>query len=252
MSIHCVETDQRVRVLAQWCEAPSEYPRESTVHGLFESIARTQPQLAALMFGDQVVSYGELNHKADRIARSLHVRGIRRGDFVGVCMQRSADQIAALLGVLKAGGAYAPLDLDYPDERLRYMVADTSAAVILVDAAAGRDWLPAAARSDGSIEDVLNSGDDLAPALPFAVDVTAEDAAYVIYTSGSTGNPKGVVVPHRAIVRLVRNTNYCQFGPDETFLHVPYFVRRLDTGDLGAAAWWRTVGDHAPRPGCAR
>ncbi len=138
--------------------------------------ARARPDSVAVVCEKQSLSYSELEDRARRVAGALHARGVRRGDVVAVSMPRSVDLVVAVLGVMKAGAAYLPIDPDQPQERIDYMLSDASASHVLSAVGYGE---------------------------PFEVEVGLDDAAYVIYTSGSTGRPKGVVVTHEGIGSLV-------------------------------------------------
>ena len=181
--------------------------------------------------GDDVVRYGTLEARANRLAHYLRDRvGLTPDRVVGLLLERSSDLIIAMLAVLKAGGAYLPLELNAPAERLGFMMADAEvAAVLTTDALAatlspGVAALPAgsAALSPGSAPvirlDAEAAAIEACPATPPPEAATAESLAYVMYTSGSTGRPKGVCVPHRAIMRLVLNTDYARFSADQVFL----------------------------------
>ncbi|HEX2202458.1 MAG TPA: amino acid adenylation domain-containing protein [Longimicrobium sp.] len=215
-ALSLLDAEERETVLRRFNDTASEYPRDATVHALFEEVAAASPGAVALVHGGETTSYRELNAAANRLARVLRMRGVEPGTRVGVAAERSADSVVAMLAVLKAGGAYVPLDTGYPAERLRYMLEDSAAAVLLV-----RDAVPEALSGFGGAVVSLaadaaeighESGDGLAPA------GSAESAAYLMYTSGSTGKPKGVRVPHRGIVRLARNTTLADFGPHHTVL----------------------------------
>ena len=181
--------------------------------------------------GDDVVRYGTLEARANRLAHYLRDRvGLTPDRVVGLLLERSSDLIIAMLAVLKAGGAYLPLELNAPAERLGFMLADAEVAAVLTTDAlaaalpAGVAALPAgsAALSPGSAPvirlDAEAAAIEACPATPPPEAATAESLAYVMYTSGSTGRPKGVCVPHRAIVRLVLNTDYARFSADQVFL----------------------------------
>ncbi|MFB9907697.1 amino acid adenylation domain-containing protein [Allokutzneria oryzae] len=176
---------------------PSE-PR--CVHELFAEQAAATPDAVALVFGDQELSYAELDARANGLAHVLVKRGVRPGVLVAVGLERGIDVVVAFLAVLKAGGAYVPLDPGYPADRLEYMLADSGAAVLLTD----RDW------GKTSIDVVRLGGEwPVASDAPSTV-VAPRDLAYVIYTSGSTGKPKGVMVEHRNLcsVAAAWNTRY--------------------------------------------
>ena len=203
-------------------QAPSSvWPsRNRTIHDLFEAQAAARPDAIALILADSQLTYAQLNERANRLAHCLIARGVQRGDLLGICLERSVDTVVGLLGILKAGAAYVPLDPAYPDERLEFMIRDTAAKLILTHkATTGR--LGAVANFtkilclDGESAEIAAQSCRQA-----VVGSRTEDRAYVIYTSGSTGNPKGVLVGHRAVVRLVRETNYCRFDADEVFIHL--------------------------------
>lgn len=184
-----------------------------SVPALFLDVARREPARIALADGDTTLSYAALEERSARVAAALQERGIGRGAIVGLYLQRSADAIAAMLGVLRSGAAYLPFDASYPPALLRYIHRDSRPATLLVDPALAAEpfWdgaalaLPELARTSTACTDVA---------------IDAETPAYVMYTSGSTGRPKGVVVPQRGIVRLVRDTDYADFSPEQTFLQL--------------------------------
>ena len=209
---------ERRQVVVEWNETARPYPADRTVPELFEAQAAQAPDAVALVLADESLTYRELDRRANQLARHLRGLGVRVDAPVGVCVERSLEMVVGLLGILKAGGAYVPLDPSHPKQRLALVLEDSGAAVVLttdrwrgVLPAPGTrivcldtDW-PAVARESES---------------PPVGDTTPESLAYVMYTSGSTGRPKGVSVPHRAIVRLVRNTNYAGLTADEVFLQL--------------------------------
>lgn len=194
-------------------------PRTIPVHELFAEQALRRPHAVAAAFGDRSLTYAQLDARANEIALRLRGSGVRRGDRVGVCVERSFVMPAAMLGILKTGAAYVPLDPGYPEERLRLTIGDARLAAVVTQP-----------RLMARLEDVfaggphiltVDDGDeperDRTEELPGA-GVVSDDAACVMYTSGSTGTPKGVVVPHRAIARLVCDADYVRLGPDERVL----------------------------------
>jgi amino acid adenylation domain-containing protein len=204
---------ERHRVLVEWNATRSPYPADRSVPALFaEHVART-PDAVAVTDGARTITYAELERRARRLAHRLCDLGIGRGVRVGVCCDRSIELVVALLGVLTAGSAYVPLDPSHPAER-RTALLDDAGAVAVVTAGAGR--------GDARPEVRLESSDGEALEAPAAepLALRGADLAYVMYTSGSTGAPKGVAVPHRAIARLVRDTDYVRLGPDDVVAHV--------------------------------
>jgi amino acid adenylation domain-containing protein len=209
---------KRQMPLVEWNDTRTNYPRQATIHEVFEEQARQTPSAIAIIFGGVQLSYAELNRRANRLAKLLRKLAVGRDVPVGVCMERSAEMIIALLAVLKAGGAYVPLDPTYPTERRALMIEDTVMPVILTDT----ENRCASASLTGPKQHLLCiDAEDFADADEpnLTSEVRAGDLAYVMYTSGSTGAPKGVAVTHRGVVRLVKETDYASFS-EETFLHL--------------------------------
>ena len=207
-----VETERRQ--LLEWSVVRAPYPDRATIHETFTAMAGRAPDAVAVISGDQHLTYGALDHQTDVLADRLRELGAGRGAPVGVCLTRSLEFVVAVLAVLKAGGAYVPLEPTYPAERLRLMLGDTGATIVVTQTALHqRLALPAA---HTVLLDAPASGVSPGPAA--AGPATADDPAYVMFTSGSTGRPKGVAVPHRAILRLLFGQTYARFGSDRTFL----------------------------------
>lgn len=204
--------------LRQLAGQRATYPREKTVVQLFEEAAKIHADRVAILCGDVRLTYRELNQRANAVAFRLQELGVKPESMVGLCLERSAELIVGLLGILKAGGAYVPLDPDYPGERINFMLGDTSSSVMLTQRAIARSVLRDSPVEKIYLGDLLADGSLLTDKNPES-QAGPDSLAYVLYTSGSTGRPKGVLVENRSIVRLVFNTNFCQFGPEEVFLH---------------------------------
>jgi len=209
---------ERQQILVEWNATATDYPRDQSVHQLFEAQVERTPDAVALIFGEQQMAYGELNTRANQLAHRLRQLGVRREVMVGLCMDRSIEMVVGLLGILKAGGAYVPLDPSYPKERLAFMLQDTRAPVLLTHEQCA-DLLPAhearVLRLDSEWELIAReSGENLES------ETIAEDLAYVMYTSGSTGKPKGVEIMHRSINRLVFGVDYARLDSSQTILHM--------------------------------
>lgn len=174
---------------------------DSCLHRWFEAQAVRTPHIPAVTFDGGALTYAQLNARANQLAHCLRARGVGPGALVGICVERSLEMVAGLLGVLKAGAAYVPLDPNYPAERLQFMLEDTQAAVLLTQARL-RDSLPAHPATlalDADWPEIARqSGDN------FICGATPDDLAYVIYTSGSTGTPKGVPIAHRSACSNLR------------------------------------------------
>src|SRR5215207_2311202 len=188
---------ERHRLLVGWNDTRADYGPPVRLHTLFEAQAARTPDAVALTFNDTGLTYSELDSRANQLARHLRTLGVGPESRVGVCVERSTEMVVGLLGVLKAGAAYVPLDPEYPSERIAYMLEDGEVSVLFTQSSL-LDTLPRqSARvlcldSDWPLISE-HSGDAL------GLEVSAEHPAYVIYTSGSTGRPKGVVITHRAI-----------------------------------------------------
>ncbi|HET9362164.1 MAG TPA: amino acid adenylation domain-containing protein [Vicinamibacterales bacterium] len=195
--------------LVDWNRTAAEYPREKTIHSIFEEQVARYPDRVAVVFQHTQLTYRQLDEESNRLANYLREQGVGRETLVALCLARSPDMIVAILGVLKAGGAYLPIDPDYPDERRSYIVNDsgvshaisTSSSIgILADSVSSLILLDRDREAIGS----RSSQPPAAHAVP-------DNIAYCIYTSGSTGRPKGVLLEHRQVVRLMVN-DHMQFA----------------------------------------
>jgi amino acid adenylation domain-containing protein len=171
------------------------FPGDACLHQLFDQQAARRPEATALVFGEQSMTYGEMNRRADALAQQLIDLGIETEDFVALHLERSFDLMVAVFAVLKAGGAYVPIDVDYPKERLAYMVTDARAKVILTQSWLAHNLPETEARI---IFLDKNTGTTPAATLP-AGRTNPQNLAYMIYTSGSTGKPKGVMISHENV-----------------------------------------------------
>jgi amino acid adenylation domain-containing protein len=209
---------ERQQLFVEANDTASAWPREASLPELFAAVAAEHADAPAIVSGDEVWSYRRLDQASNHLALHLRQLGVRLEDAVGLAMERSPELIVGTLAILKAGGVYVPLDASYPDERLRFMLADTGAQVVLVHEST-RERL--AALDDGcALVDVSEPASSPLQSLPTLPSLGGAALAYIIYTSGSTGRPKGVAVPHRAIVRLVRETNFVRLGPGDRTGHV--------------------------------
>ncbi|MFC5023615.1 amino acid adenylation domain-containing protein, partial [Streptomyces coeruleoprunus] len=199
--VDVLDEAERRRVLVEWNDTAVGVLGVS-VPGLFEAQVARTPGAVAVAAGGGEVSYAELDERANRLARLLVGRGVGAESVVGVAMGRGVEVVVALLGVMKAGGAYLPVDPSYPAERIAYMLRDSGAVCVLtdgeVDVASDVDIPEINLHGPGVVAELAGLDGSLS-----GVEVSAFDPAYVIYTSGSTGRPKGVVVEHRSVVSLL-------------------------------------------------
>jgi amino acid adenylation domain-containing protein len=198
--------EERHILLVEWNDTHRDYPQGQCIHQLFEEQVQRTPGAVAVVFGQEQVTYRELNSRANKLARHLRKLGVGPEVLVGLCVERSVEMVVGLLGILKAGGAYVPLDPSYPKDRLAYILVDSRAPVLVT-----QKGLSLAGELSHGVQVVYLDGDqgtvndeseeDLAPE---EIGVTTENVAYAIYTSGSTGLPKGVLGLHRGAINRFR------------------------------------------------
>jgi amino acid adenylation domain-containing protein len=201
--------------LQVWGTKTVRYPEDGTLHHLIECQARANPAATALLFGDESMSYAELNLRANRLAHRLVKLGVQPDMKVGIAVERSIEMMVGLLAILKAGGAYVPLDPEYPVDRLAYMMQDSGIELLLTQSAI-KEGLPSAGGLQVLELDTMDLGAE--PDHNPQVAVHADNLAYVIYTSGSTGRPKGAQLSHRNVTRLLKGTDaWFGFGPQDVW-----------------------------------
>ncbi|MCL2822851.1 MAG: amino acid adenylation domain-containing protein [Polyangiaceae bacterium] len=203
-----LEPAERHRMLVEWNQTDADYPQDQCIHHLFETQAQRTPNHIAVISDGQNLTYAQLNQRADRLAAHLRTAGVRRGCYVGIYMNRSADLIVGLLAILKSGGAYVPLETHWPAPRLTQIADCLSMTHCLTQ----RSLLPvietvSTLTTLTCIEDTARHSDP-APPIPLrSEEPTPHDIAYCIFTSGSTGQPKGVIVQHQPVVNTITWVN---------------------------------------------
>ncbi|MFB1114893.1 amino acid adenylation domain-containing protein [Dickeya dadantii] len=209
-ALEILPAGERTRLLVDWNATAAAYPANEPVHRLFEQQAARTPEAIAVIDGEARMSYDRLNQRANQLAQVLVAHGVQPGDFVALLLPRGSALLAATLAILKAGATYVPLDPLAPQERLSWVIEDCSARFLISD---GHHALAA----DINLPVIDVDSAEVAQASADAVDVQVAAAApaYIIYTSGSTGIPKGVLVPHYAINRLVINSGVGVFAPGD-------------------------------------
>ena len=198
--IPVVTAEERTHLTQTWNYTARDYPKEKSIHRLFEEQVARNGGKPAVEAAGRTLTYTELNHLADRVAAQLGALKVKRGDLVGLCLERSVEMVAGVLGILKAGAAYVPMDPAFPTERLGYMVEDARMPVIVTQKSLAPGLPPHQAQVlliDGDLP-ITGTPANVAPA-------GGEELAYVIFTSGSTGRPKGVKIPHRAVVNFLNS-----------------------------------------------
>jgi amino acid adenylation domain-containing protein/non-ribosomal peptide synthase protein (TIGR01720 family) len=210
-SLESMDAEERRMVMRQFNCTDCPFPQES-VHALFSRRARRSPDVLALAQGERQVSYSELERRSGMVAAFLDNNRRRGHDIVGIMGQRGIEAVIGLLGILKSGRAYLPIDPSYPEDRIHEMIQDSRVEFLLT---AG-DVPPIEAECFKLEEMAAGSAIESKTAAAKAVQLSS--LAYILYTSGSEGRPKGVMVEHRSIVRLVCNTNFIEFKEDDRIL----------------------------------
>ncbi len=203
--IEMISGEEKEQLLYAFNDTKAEYPKDKTISHLFEERVDQIPESTALIMqeGEQLVevTYRELNEKANQLARNLRHRGVKPGSIVGMMTERSVEMIIGILGVLKAGGAYLPIDLNYPNERIEFILKDSNADLLLI-----QNRLQDEINFTGEVIDLMNENLYLGDVSNLENISSPDELAYIIYTSGSTGNPKGVMIEQRGLVNYV----FCQ------------------------------------------
>ncbi|MGH9945124.1 MAG: non-ribosomal peptide synthetase, partial [Pyrinomonadaceae bacterium] len=231
-------SDEVQHLIADWCASEIKPIQHETIHQAFAAQVRRTPDAVAVVCGERRLTYLELDRRANKVARQLVKNGARSETLVGICMERSAELIVCLLGILKSGAAYLPLDPAYPEEQLLFMLRDTKASLLLTETryadvftAANvkvinldKEWNSLERESGGSFD-----GERAQESL------TNRNLAYVMFTSGSTGTPKGVAIEHRSVMRLVCAASYVDLSAAETLLHLAPFNFDASTFEIWGA-----------------
>ncbi|MGD9851499.1 MAG: amino acid adenylation domain-containing protein [Nitrospirales bacterium] len=219
---------EKRQLLAEWNPPLSSEPLTHCVHDLFDAQATSSPESIAVVCEDQYLTYSQLTARSNQLAHFLRQQGVKPEVRVGVYLERGVNLIISFLAILKAGGAYVPLDPSTPPDRLRFILENAGVAIVLTSATLQERLTACFALIDAPSTSkplVIDLDNDWAPCLPEHAlfnqqTVHAENLAYVMYTSGSTGQPKGVSIPHRAIVRLIYNPTYIPWPSQVTCLQL--------------------------------
>ena len=218
--LNLLDADEQQHILQLWDRSESGFPSVRLVHELFADRARENPQAVAVKFDSQTLSYGELERQANRLAHALIARGVGPEVRVAIAMPRCAESLVAFLGVMKSGGVYVPLDIEYPRDRLLYMMEDSRAKLLLTHSSALQQ-LPI---PDGLEVLAIDRTEGYAETAP-EVELDGDNLAYVIYTSGSTGMPKGVAVSHGPLVaHIIATGERYETSPADCELHFMSFA----------------------------
>lgn len=226
---------EKDRLLREFNDTAAEYPSDKTIHELFEEQAAKTPDNIAVVSGDSRLTYRQLDEKTNRLARSLRERGVRNNNIVVIMTERSMEMIVGILSIIKAGGAYLPIDPDYPAERIQYMLED-SGAVLLVT----KGGMAGKCGFSGEIIDMENPDFYSEDASHLEIINSPNDLAYVLYTSGSTGRPKGTMIEHSSVVnRLNWIQNKYPIDESDVILFKTPYTFDVSVWEL---YWWACTG----------
>lgn len=220
--INILSQDEKQQILNSFNDTKAEYPRDKTLHELFQDQVERTPDNVAVVFEDKQLTYRQLNEKANQLARALRSNGVKQNSIVGIMVERSVDMQVGILGILKAGGVYLPISTKLPELRIKKLLEDSNATMLLT-----QSHLADKAEFYGNIllldspEIYIGSAENLDKINK------PEDLAYIIYTSGSTGVPKGSMIEHRSVVNLVYGLRKLVYENYDNYLNValvsPYF-----------------------------
>lgn len=229
--LEILPSGERAFLLERWNGNRPPYPRDTTIHALFEAQVAENPDAVALISGDSTLTYGALNEQAHALAHRLLAAGVAPDSLVAVTVERSPEMVIALLAILKAGAGYLPLDSTLPPQRFSLLLAQSNATVLLTTAAL-HTQLPLLPHVEVLyIEEGVETS---SPSIPFPP-VTADHVAYAMFTSGSTGTPKAVAIPHRAVVRLVRDNTFTPLNSQTVLLQLAPLAFDASTLELWGA-----------------
>lgn len=226
---------ERKKVLKEWNQTKTGYPRHKTIPQLFQEQASKTPDDVAVMLNNETCTYRQLNEKSNQLAHYLRKQGVKNGQLVAICIEQSLAMIIGLLGVIKAGAAYVPIDPEYPQERVNYILQDTKAKLLLTNKAILNKFKYNAnyLKNIITLEEVMLDKFSIGPLINQRV--IPASTLYVMYTSGSTGKPKGVIVSHRNVVKLVKNIDYIKIDARDCIAQASNFAFDASTFEIWGA-----------------
>jgi len=230
--IQILTTIEREQLLHKFNDTQKVYA-PATILDLFAQQVLKSPDSIAVQFEEEILSYADLDAKSNQLGHYLLQLGVKKGELIGLCLERSLDMMVGILGIMKAGGAYVPIDPAYPKERIEFILSDINAKLVLTQAEVSAKLIESSYSNEIKLLDLQNSQLYQGLLSPSAVGLSPNDPAYVIYTSGSTGRPKGVLNEHRGVVnRLLWGIDYFNFTPEDVFLQKTTFCFDVSVWEL--------------------
>jgi iturin family lipopeptide synthetase B len=225
-TLELITEEEREQLLNRWNQATANYPEDITICRMFEEQVEQTPDRVAAVFEDQSLTYRQLNDAADGIAAKLLERGLKNEEIVGLMVERSMEMLIGIIAVIKAGGAYLPMDPGFPVKRLNYMLEDSGTGILLTTGEipdtvkTGKDTINLKHEIKSNFKNNKNNKDNINKSGEKyrKPEIKPSNLLYIIYTSGTTGKPKGVMIEHRNLVRLFRNDKFqFEFSPNDTW-----------------------------------
>ncbi len=213
-----VNKEYMQELLEKWNQTKTDYPHDLAAHKVFELQCKKTPNNKAIVNDELILDYKSLNEKANQLANYLIKADVNLNDNIAIFMDRSIDLIISILGILKSGGVYVPIDPSYPLDRIQFMLKDTDTKFVLTQSSynTATEKFSSDIIYIDEISNILENEDKSNP----DIEISSDSIAYIMYTSGSTGKPKGVSVPHKGINRLVINTNYVEINENSKIAQV--------------------------------
>ena len=229
--LETVTESEKQLILNDFNATETEYPRDKTVVELFEEQVKKTPDNIALVFEDKKLTYAELNARANSLAHKLRELGVKPDDFVAIIADKSIEIIEGIYGIIKAGGAYVPIDPTYPEDRIAFMLEDCQPKAVLkftTESITIDNGIPVIDLADSKVWEGASENPEVVN--------KPEDAIYCIYTSGTTGKPKGVVVEHHNVVKLVKNCDYTELNEETVILQTGQLMFDASTFEVWGSA----------------
>ncbi|ACK67643.1 amino acid adenylation domain protein [Rippkaea orientalis PCC 8801] len=224
---------EKDKILVEWNDTKRDYPKDKCIHQLFDEQVEKTPDAIALVYEEEQLTYRELNQKSNQLAHYLQKLGVKPDTLVGICVDRSLEMIIGLLGILKAGGAYVPIDPNYPAQRIEYMLSDARVNLLLTQERFKSLFLKFSEQILFWEHDQTNWLEEIQTNPINQTELN--HLAYINYTSGSTGQPKGVMIPHKGVVRLLINPNYVDLDSQTNLLHLSPIAFDASTFEIWGA-----------------
>lgn len=227
--INLISPSERKRLLFEFNQTKNDFPKDQTVTQQFEQQVEKYFDKIALVLGEEQLTYSELNQRANQLARLLVKKGVSSNQVIGLMVKRSVMMIIGILGIVKAGGAYLPIDLENPEDRIEFMLADSNAKLLLTD----QHWRHNISFL-GAIVDINDTSCCKEETTNLKTQVSAENLIYIIYTSGSTGKPKGALISHYNVSWMVKGTKYIKIKSSDRLLQVSNYAFDVSVFDIFA------------------